>query len=83
MSKDRIAEAWLTLQKAVAVYGLAEADVAGVPETMPQVAIEAAGLVWDAARTLALAVVEECRPYSSIKYPEAYDAIRTRIEALR
>lgn len=33
-------------------------------------------------RAYGLAVLEECRPYSSTKYPEAYDAIRQRIERL-
>jgi hypothetical protein len=38
--------------------------------------------VMAAADAYAEAVVEECRPYSSIKYPEAYDAIRARIAEL-
>lgn len=93
-----IEEAAAEVRKAIAVYGMAEADVMGVPSVMPEVAVEAAGLLWAAIRALALAAAEQAilieargkHPFlcGNIKKdcigdpPCARHVLRRRIEAL-
>ena len=53
-----IEERWRAVEKAVAVYGMAEADVMGVPEVMPEVAVKAAADLRNAQREVMYAVLD-------------------------
>ena len=79
-----IEERWRAVEKAVAVYGMAEADVMGVAEVMPEVAVKAAADLRNAQLALALAVLEEALEANdglSGDY-ERVEALRARIKAL-
>lgn len=53
-----IEEAYQAVERALAVYGLAELSVSEVAEVMPEVAVEAANGLRAAVRTALLAVVD-------------------------
>ena len=89
-STPSIEERWKAVEKAVAVYGMAEADVMGVPEVMPEVAVKAAADLRNAQLALALAVLDEAertcwKDYvgdGPIRETAKVRALRGRIKAL-
>jgi hypothetical protein len=81
-----IEERWLAIEKAVVVYGCAEADVMGVADVMPEVAVEAAGELWAAIKAGFLAVLEELPVNPQHPHDKELHAavlrLRRRIQAL-